>query len=147
MKYLALIFTLISSIVSAHEIQGTPMRKGTIKTDITVDRVKSTCKVKVLKISNLNYEDSFGNPAYNAKLEISVNGFDFINSRSVSFEHTYNLKNMFTENDLSIVKDYEYESKSENVSATIDEDGYLIQVKFIYKNNFREQTLTCIFKD
>jgi hypothetical protein len=48
-KLLSIILIAYSSAVFAHEIEGTLMLKGSLKTKIVVNGVKSTCRLKVEK--------------------------------------------------------------------------------------------------
>jgi len=49
----------------AHEIEGTVVLEGSLKTETIVNYKKGTCKVKIKDVKNLMLEDQFGNPAYN----------------------------------------------------------------------------------
>lgn len=138
--FLALM-TLTVLSAQAHEIEGTLMLKGALKTKIMVNGIKTTCKLKVEKVKNLLEEDSFGNPGYQAKVEISLDGSDFERGLRVKMDKTLVLTNMHTEGDIRKVKDLEYISAADKVSVLIDSEGRLVATTFPYAN----QMLTCKF--
>ena len=124
----------------AHEIEGTQMLKGSRKAKITVNTVKTTCKVKVEKVKNLLLEDSFGNPAYNVRIEIELDGSDLERNLKVKYSKTSWFNNLFTEGNGTIVKDLDYVSP-EGSEIKIDQGGRLKLAKFDYNG----QKITCSF--
>jgi len=124
----------------AHEIEGTQMLKGSLKSKIVVNTVKTTCRVKVDKVKNLLLEDSFGNPAYNVKIAIELDGSDLERNLKVKYSKTSWFNNLFTEGNGTIVKDFDYVSP-EGSEIKIDKDGRLKVAKF----NYNGQNITCSF--
>ena len=125
----------------AHEIEGTLMLKGALKTKIVVNGVKTTCKLKVEKVKNLLEEDSFGNPGYQAKVEISLDGNDFERGIRVKFDKDVVLTNLHKEGTVWKTRDLEYYNYADRVSVLIDKEGRLVSTSFPYG----QQTITCKF--
>lgn len=138
---LSLILLLISFGASATEIQGTLMLRGTVKTNVTINSVKSVCKLKVEKVKNLLQEDSFGNPGYQAKIVISLNGRDLERNLKVKFDKELTIVNLHLEKSVRRVKDFDYASIEEAVTVTIDEEGRIVNTTFPYQ----QQTVKCNF--
>lgn len=138
---LILLLSLISVGANATEIQGTLMLKGTLKTDIMVNGVKSVCKLKVEKVKNLLEEDSFGNPAYQARIQISLDGRDFERSIKVKMDKDLTVINLHSEKNRRQVQDLEYFSIAENTKVTIDTEGRIVSTTF----PFQGQTIKCNF--
>lgn len=134
-----LALTAISA--SAHDIEGTLMLKGALKTKIMVNGIKTTCKLKIEKVKNLTEEDSFGNPGYQVNAEISLDGSDFEHGIKVKLDKNVTLTNLHTEGPVRKVKDLEYFSSADKVSVLIDKEGRLLSTSFPYAN----QMLTCKF--
>lgn len=107
---------------NAHVIEGTLVLKGAIKTKIVVNTLKTTCKVKVEKVKNLLVEDSFGNPAYDIRVNMSLDGSDFERNLSVKFDKEYRMNNLFTVGNGTEVRDFEYYSP-EGATLNIDKEG------------------------
>jgi hypothetical protein len=139
MKYI--LFSLIVLSASAQEIKGTLMLEGSLRSELMVKAVKSTCKVKVEKVKNLREEDDFGNPGYTVRFEIDLRGSDFENRASVKKSLNVNLTNMHLENGKKIVKDLLYVAPTEKVEVQINEEGRLKRVSFPYSS----EIVTCIF--
>src|SRR5687768_2242456 len=104
---------MLSSVSMAALIEGTLMLKGQLKTKIVVDSVKTVCKFKVEKVKNILEEDSFGNPGYQAKVQISLDGSDFERSLKVKLEKDITVINMHTVGNQRQVKDLEYFNTAE----------------------------------
>lgn len=138
---LILFLSLISIGASATEIEGTLMLKGTLKTNIIVNGVKSVCKLKVEKVKNLLEEDSFGNPAYQARIQISLDGRDFERSIKVKLDKDLTVINLHLEKNLRRVQDLQYFSMEENTKVTIDTEGRIASTTFPYQG----QTIKCNF--
>ena len=142
MKNIILLIGLLFAIgASAHTITGTPVLKGTLKSKLMVDGVKSTCKVQIEKIWSTNNEDSFGNPGYMVRMDLSLSGNDIDTGKTVKVDQKLMLTNMFVNGTSSTVKDYEYLSEDKKVTLTIKTDGRLNTVAFPYKT----QKVTCAF--
>jgi hypothetical protein len=137
-KLICLLIALTSSHLPAHEIEGTLVLKGSLKAKIMVNNIKTDCKVKVDEVKNLMEEDSFGNPAYKIKLEISLNGRD--KDRKVKFDQKVWVNNLFEEGNGSIVKDLEY-SSPEGTKLFVNHQGHMKSVQFIYSG----QKISCAF--
>ncbi|MFP5385288.1 MAG: hypothetical protein ACLGHN_04375 [Bacteriovoracia bacterium] len=130
----------LSAASSAHMIEGTPVLKGAIKTKIYVNNIKTNCRVKVEKVKNLMLEDSFGNPAYNVRLSISLSGNDFERSLSVKFDREVWINNLFTVGNGTEVRDFEYAS-TDGINLKIDRHGRIKTVSFPYAGKI----ITCSF--
>ena len=124
----ALLFASLSVASFAHEIDGTPMLKGTVKADVRVNSIKTTCKVKVKKVKNSMTEDSFGNPAYTAEVSVSLDGGDLGSPRKVKFDKDLTLTNLFATG----VRDLEY--AGEGITLMIDADGGLVKAIIPYNS-------------
>lgn len=135
------LFALASLSAMATEIQGTLMLKGTLKTKIVVNGVKTVCKFKVEKVKNLLEEDSFGNPGYQVKIQISLDGNDFERGVKVKLDKELTVINLHTVAEGKQVKDLDYFSTAEKVKVTIDSEGRLLSTSF----PFQTQTITCNF--
>lgn len=140
-KLLSTILIAFSSTVFAHEIEGTLMLKGSLKTKIVVNGVKSACRLKVEKVKNLLEEDDFGNPAYQAQVDISLNGNDMERGVRVKFDKELTVINLHQEGSVKKVKDLEYFATSEKVKIMIDQEGRLVSTTFA----FGSQNITCVF--
>lgn len=148
MKKIFLLITLISSSVFANEIQGTMVLKGTAKSEVRFNRVKAACRVKIEDVKNMtepfdtvdpvlegteinNYiEDSYGYPVYNVKVTISLNGSDFLKGINVSFSKSLQLNNLFMQDGISMVSDFNYHNADNSVLMNIDENGRLLNISF-----------------
>lgn len=125
----------------AHTIKGTLVLKGTLKSKLIVDGVKTTCKVQVEKVWNLQVEDSYGNPGYSVRVDIGLSGLDSETGKSTKFDEKVLLTNLFKNGPESIVKDFEYASEKGDVTMLIKEDGRLNSISF----NYNQQKITCSF--
>lgn len=137
--FLAGIATLALS-ASAHTILGTQVLKGSLKTKVLVNGVNSTCKVQVEKVRNLLLEDSYGNPAYKVRLDISLKGDNMERNISVRYNNLVWVNNLFEEGTGTIVRDFDY-AAADNTKMRIDAAGRIKSVSFIYN----KQTVTCSF--
>ena len=135
MKYLILSVLVISSAM-AHTITGTPILKGSLKTKVTVNTVETECRVKVEKVKNLLEEDSFGNPAYNVRVNIALSGKDLKKKIEVKLDRDFQFRNLYADG----VRDYEYFS-DEGATLKIKTDGRLQSVVVPYGT----QKVTCNF--
>lgn len=141
MKKIILCILLASTNSFAHEIEGTLMLKGALKTKILVNRVKTTCRLKVEKVRNLLKEDDYGNPAYQAQIELSLDGSDFERNLKVKYEKQMVVTNLHQIGSVKKVLDLEYFNATEQVTVIIDREGRLVRVKFPYQG----QSITCSF--
>jgi hypothetical protein len=141
-KIIAGILCALSMTASAHTIEGVLILKGKIKTKVTVEGVKSTCTVKVDKVKNLLEEDSYGNPAYNVKVEVNLSGSEKVGNRrvTVAYDRAIWFNNLFSDGRNSEVKDLEYHADG-GAKMNIDKGGRIKQVSFQYN---RKQ-VTCAF--
>lgn len=137
---LSLSTIVASGPASAHLIEGTQILKGSIKTKIVVNTVKTTCKVKVDKVKNLMQEDSFGNPAYNVKIDLSLDGDDLQRNLTVRYDKEVWFNNLFTSGNRSEVRDLEY-AAADGSQMNIDSSGRIKSVSFPYNT----RTITCAF--
>lgn len=131
MKHIILLLAAyaLAAQANAHTIEGTLMLKGALKTKITVNNLKTTCKVKVEKVKNLLVEDSFGNPAYDVRASMSLDGSDFERNLSVKFDKEFRLNNLFTVGNGTEVRDLEYQS-TEGATMLIDNQGRIKNATF-----------------
>lgn len=136
---IALMIALSSQLAMSHTIKGTLVLKGSLKTKILVNGVKTTCKVSIDEVKNLMEQDSFGNPAYKLELEVSLSGNDYNSGSTVSYSKEVILTNLFVTADGSMVKDLEYAHK--DILMNIKEDGRLKSIRFPYGS----QSITCSF--
>jgi hypothetical protein len=143
MKNLLILFVLLFSLSGkAHEIEGTLVLKGAIKTKIYVNMVKTTCRVKVDKVKNLLLEDSYGNPAYRVLVDLSLNGSDLERDRFIKYKRSVWLNNLFPiSSKNSEVRDLEYVSAENDVKMLIDRKGRIKQINY----KALEQNITCNF--
>jgi hypothetical protein len=140
-KQLILVLALISLGAFANDIQGTLMLKGSLKTKVTVNGVPSVCRLKVEKVKNLLEEDSFGNPGYQARVKISLDGHDLERDIKVKLDKDITVINLHLEKGLRRIKDLEYISSEENIKLNIDSEGRIVSTIFPYQ----QQTITCNF--
>ncbi|HXH73785.1 MAG TPA: hypothetical protein VNJ08_02400 [Bacteriovoracaceae bacterium] len=127
MKYLITALMALSSLaLMAHEIEGVQMLKGTLKTEVRVNGIKTTCKVQIEDVKNLMEEDKFGNPAYKVKVEVSLSGGEFLSSRKVKLDKKLTMNNLFEDG----VRDLEY--RGDGVKLTIQKDGRLSEAHINY---------------
>lgn len=142
MKKFIIPFLLLTSVAQANVIEGTLVLKGSLKSKLTLNTVKTTCKAEVKKVTNLlTEEDAYGNPAYQIRFEVSLRGEDIERKINNKFDQKVILTNMYKENGKSIVKDLEYHAPEENVFLKIDESGRLKETSFLFKN----QKIICKF--
>lgn len=142
MKNIIVLFASALFFLSAdaHMIVGTPVLKGSLKTKVMINGVKTTCKIKIEDIKNLKFEDSYGNPGYTVRLNANLSGSDTKREISIRFSRDFVLTNMFQVGANTEVKDYEYAS-DDGVVLKIKTDGRLKSVMFPYQG----QNVTCQF--
>jgi hypothetical protein len=139
MKYI-LIALAVSGLASAHEITGTPILKGSIKTKVVVDGLSANCKVKISKPRNLMVEDSYGNPAYTVNTEVSLDASNAERTSVISFSKYFTFTNIFTVGGKTEVRDFDYSSQ-DGATLKIDSAGRLKAYSF----NYNQKTITCSF--
>lgn len=132
---------MISLTAGAQEIQGTLMLKGSLKTKITVNNVKSLCRLKIEKIKNLMDEDSMGNPGYQVRIKLNLDGSDLEKNLKVKVDKDITVTNMHFEGNVRKVKDFDYLNTTEKVTVKIDDEGRVLSTTF----PFESQTITCKF--
>lgn len=140
MKLLLPLLFMMSS-VSAHEIDGTQVLKGTLDTKVIVKDVKTKCTVEVDKVKNLMEEDSFGNPAYVIRVFVTLAGENRKTHVVVKTKREYRMTNLFKDGETKIVKDYEYMNGDGTARLEIKEDGRLRTMSIPYEG----QTVLCDF--
>lgn len=130
----------LSLTTFANTIEGTLILKGSLKTKMIVNTVKTTCKVKVEKVKNLLLEDSFGNPAYHVRIDVSLDGNDLNRNLTVKFDKEIWFNNLFKTASGTEVRDLEY-AAADGSRLLIDREGRIESVSFPspYK------TITCAF--
>lgn len=141
MKKLIIALVAISSVSAfAHEIQGTLILKGSLKTKIIVNNIKTDCKVKIEKVKNLREEDAYGNPGYTVKTNISLDGSDSKTSTKVKYSKTQQFINMLEDNGLKKVSDFDYVGE-DGSTMKINSQGRIKNVSFTFEN----KKITCAF--
>ena len=133
-----LFVTLISLNASAHEIEGTLVLKGAIKTKVLISDVKTTCRAKIDKVKNLMLEDSFGNPAYKVKVSMSLSGND--KDISINYNRDFEFNNLFKSGSGSTVKDLEY-AAADGAKMVVSSTGRIDSITF----NYNHRPITCSF--
>lgn len=139
-KLLIALAALSSATVFAHEIQGTLILKGSLKTKIVVNNVKTECRVKIEKVKNLREEDAYGNPGYTVKTNIALEGSDSKTSTKVKYSKTQQFINMLEVNGLKKVSDFDYVGE-DGSTMKIDSQGRIKNVAFTFEN----KKITCSF--
>lgn len=134
------LMALTLSTASAHEIIGTQVLEGSLKTKLYVNGVKSTCKVKVDKVKNLMEEDSYGNPAYKILVDIDLSGNDYENDLNVRYNKRSWMNNLFQVGNKTEVRDFDYVA-ADGSKLMINKQGRLVSVTFPYQS----KTITCSF--
>ena len=133
-----LITLLLTTAAHAHEIKGTLILKGTAKTEIMVDGIKTKCNVKVDEVKNTMTEDSFGNPAYRVWTKIELDGRSEesrnnrrVNRREINHKVDIRFTNMHVEGAGTAVSDENYIGETDKAaSLKIDEKGRIRSVVF-----------------
>jgi hypothetical protein len=131
----ALLIASLSLSTFAHTIEGVQLLKGSLKAEIRVYSIKTTCKVKVKEVKNLMEEDHYGNPAYKAEVEVSLDGGSFASPRKVKYEKLLLMTNLFPDG----VRDLEY--YAEGVKLKITSEGRFESVQIPYFGS----TVVCNF--
>ncbi len=133
MKNLIIAFLSLFSISAmAKEVEGTLMLKGALKTKVVVNGVTSVCKLKIDKVKNILDEDDFGNPGYQVKIEIELDGRDMERGIKIKLDKKLTVINMHVDNGVRQVKDLDYFSTEEKITVTIDKEGRLVSTSFPY---------------
>ena len=141
MKKLIIALVALSSMTAfAHEIKGTLILKGSLKSKIVVNNIKTTCKIKIEKVKNLLEEDAYGNPGYDVKTNISLDGSDSKTSKKVKYSKTQQFNNMLTVNGQKKVSDFDYLGE-DGSTMKIDSNGRIKKVTF----PFEGKNITCSF--
>lgn len=130
-----ILFTFVTSVAYAHEIEGTLVLKGAIKTKIMLSGEKTICKVKIDKVKNLMKEDSFGNPAYLVLASVKLEGHP-----KIKVDRDYKFSNLFATQKGSEVRDFEYEA-APDAFMKIDREGRVLFVSF----KLNTTPITCSF--
>lgn len=139
-KIIIILAALVSLSSLARTIEGTLILKGAIKTKIVVNNLRTTCRVKIEKVKNLMLEDSFGNPAYNVRVNISLDGNNSEGTQTVKFNKKIWFNNLFKTSTGTEVRDLEYAS-ADGAKMIIDTEGRLESVTF----PTQYKTITCAF--
>jgi hypothetical protein len=137
---IAILFMISALPAMANVVEGTLVLKGSLKTKIMVNGVKTTCKVRVEEVKNLLEEDYYGNPAYKIDIEVSLSGSDFARSLKVKLNKDYHMTNLFNENGRLMVKDLHYASQ-DGATLLIKRDGRLRELTVPYEN----KKVSCTF--
>jgi hypothetical protein len=139
---LLLIILCLTYSIFAHDIKGTLVLRGTIKTKVNLNGIKTTCKIEIKKVKNLMLEDSYGNPAYQFLADISLDGRDSDFNKVINSKRSLWFNNYFViENDKTEIRDFDYKATSEVSTIVIDESGRIKKLTLLYGSN----PVTCLF--
>jgi len=134
MKHLIIgLVAAFSMSAIAHNIEGTLILKGAIKSKIVVNTVKTNCRLKIEKVKNLMVDDSFGNPAYNVRTKISLDGEDLSRNISVKFNKEVWFNNLFATASGTEVRDFYY-AAADGSKMKIDSEGRVLSISFFYNS-------------
>lgn len=131
---------VVSLNASAHLIEGTQVLKGKIKTKIMVNTVKTTCSVKIEKVKNLMLEDSYGNPAYNVRAVVGLDGDDYQRGLSIKHDKELWFNNLFAAGTGTEVRDFDYKA-ADGSTLKIDREGRIKSTSF----PFQGRVISCSF--
>ena len=123
MKIMIIALSLFAVGAQAHTIQGTQVLEGSLKTKTIARGIEVSCRVSIDKVKNTLEEDSFGNPSYQVKVGVSLDGKDAKKKIEVKHEWKNWLTNMYPEG----VRDFDYTS-SEGVDMKITSEGRIKSV-------------------
>ncbi len=141
MKNIILGLMLVTSpFAGAHEILGTQVLEGSLKTKIMVNGVETTCKAKISKVKNLMEQDSYGNPAYKILVNIDLSGNDYERDIKVKYGKRSWMNNLFKVGNKTEVRDFDYFAE-DGSTLKINGQGRLVSTSVIYNN----KTVTCTF--
>jgi hypothetical protein len=130
----------LSFTASAHTIQGTLILKGSARTKIVLEGISTTCKAQVEKVKNLLREDSYGNPAYNVRVDVDLSGYDDKSGKFLRHSQEFWFNNLFTVGDKTEVRDLDYVAPG-GATLKIDGQGRIQTITFPYNG----RPLTCNF--
>ena len=139
-KIIIAISATLTLSVLAHTIEGTLMLKGTVRTKFVLNGISTTCRAQVEKVKNLLQEDSYGNPAYNVRLDVGLSGHDEKTGKFLRFSQEFWFNNLFRVGDKTEVRDLDYTAAGGG-ALKIDGQGRIRSVTFPYNG----QPLTCNF--
>lgn len=138
----ALLLIALMSSAFAHEIKGTQLLEGSLKTKMMVKGIKVTCAVEVEKVKNLMEEDSYGNPAYKTRIDMGIKGSDDKKKIKVEIsKRNVILTNLFKVGDKTEVRDLEYASEDGHIKLNINEEGRIKSVSLPHEG----ETINCVF--
>ncbi len=140
-KYLILSLISLSAFAGAHDIEGTMVLKGSLKSKVSVNGVETTCRVEVKKVKNLIEEDSYGNPGYQINLRVSLDGKDDKRKITIKAEQDVLVKNFFQVGTTVEARDLSYAEAASGVTMEIAHDGRIKSVKQIYQGT----PVNCLF--
>lgn len=141
MKNIILGLMIVASpFVGAHEILGTQVLEGSLKTKIMVNGIETTCRVKIDKVKNLMDQDSYGNPAYKILVNIELSGNDIEKKVRVKYGKRSWMNNLFKVGNKTEVRDFDYIAE-DGSTLKINGQGRLVSTSVSYDN----KTVTCTF--
>ncbi len=134
------ILTVLSFPTFAHTIEGTLILKGTVRTKFDLNGISTSCRAQVEKVKNLLQEDSYGNPAYNVRVDVGLSGYDDKTGKLLRFSQEFWFNNLFRVGDKTEVRDLDYTAVGGG-ALKIDGQGRIKSVTFPYNG----RPLTCNF--
>ncbi len=143
-KFILLAVLALPAVSSAaHEIEGTMVLKGSLKSKVFINAVETTCRAEVEKVKNILAEDSYGNPGYRVRLKVTLDGRDEKRKIEIKQETKVSVTNFFKVGDKVEARDLNYADDETATGTTLDisPEGRLVKVKVAYKNQF----VTCLF--
>ncbi len=141
MKTIILFFLALLTLPAlAHTIEGTQILKGTVRTKFMLNGISTTCRAQVEKVKNLMQEDSYGNPAYNVRIDVGLSGHDEKTGKFLRFSQEFWFNNLFRVGDKTEVRDLDYTAAGGG-TLKIDGQGRILSVTFPYSG----RPLTCNF--
>ena len=140
-KILLASMIVFSSLGFAREFEGTMVLKGSLKSKVFINNVETTCRAKVEKVKNILEEDSFGNPGYTIKVNVSLDGNDDKRKIKIKMDQVANLTNFHKVGNKIQASDLNYADEVTGMSLDIDYEGRLKNVKV----NYQGQRITCLF--
>ncbi len=142
MKTITLVvISLISLSALAHTIEGTLILKGTVRTKFDLNGLSTTCRAQVEKVKNLLQEDSYGNPAYNVRVDVGLSNYDETTGKFLRFSQELWFNNLFAVGgNKTEVRDLDYAAPG-GATLKIDGQGRIRSVTFPYSG----RPLTCNF--
>jgi hypothetical protein len=140
-KYIILSLISFSAFAGPHDIEGTMVLKGSLKSKVSVNGVETTCRAEIKKVKNIIEEDSYGNPGYQVNLRVSLDGKDDKRKITIKADQDVIVKNFFQTGTTVEARDLSYADSASGVSMEIAHDGRIKSVKQTYQGS----VVNCLF--